>query len=45
MAAGGRANLGMASVFYLGGAAALFAALLFLAALVLGHGRDALTDW
>lgn len=38
-------NVGMASVFHVGGASALVAALLFLAALVYGQGRDALTDW
>ena len=38
-------NVGMASVFYVGGGAAIFAATLFLAALVTGHGRNALTDW
>jgi len=37
--------VGMASVFYVGGGAALFAAALFLVALVSGHGRDALTNW
>lgn len=38
-------NVGMASVFHVGGSFAILAALLFLAALLYGHGRDALTNW